>query len=91
VEAGVLWPLIFGRVKSKLAAAGLRRGVACSLWCGVWVSGGETNITATQQGAATDRRQFGSFCSVSALLLVGRNWAAAGELSRSVACAQLEC
>jgi len=36
--------------------------------------------TTAQQGAAPDRRQFGSFCSVSALLVVGRNWAAAGEL-----------
>ena len=46
-------------------------------------SGGRGFVnTAAQQGAAPDRRQFGSFYSVSALLLVGRDWAAAGELSR---------
>ena len=48
-------------------------------------AGGGCNVpTAPQQGAAPDRRQFGSFCKVSALLQVGRNWAAAGELGRSV-------
>jgi len=45
----------------------------------------QTSQHAAQQGAAPDRRQFGSFCSVSALLVVGRSWAAAGELSRCAA------
>ena len=54
-------------------------------------AGGGSNLsTAAQQGAAPDRRQFGSFYSVSALLLVGRDWAAAGELSRCVAARGLD-
>ena len=54
------------------------------------LSAGEASVsrnvpTAPQQGAAPDRRQFGSLCSVSALFKVGRDWAAAGELGRSAA------
>jgi len=55
------------------------------LWRSVLVGCGwkvSARPTAAQQGAAPDRRQFGSFCSVLALLKVGRGWAAAGELSR---------
>jgi hypothetical protein len=55
------------------------------LWRSVLVGCGwkvSARPTATQQGAAPDRRQFGSFCSVSALFRLGRSWAAAGELSR---------
>ncbi len=62
------------------AASALRRGAASSLWRGVGVVGGETNITATQQGAAPDRLQLRSLrsflTSLSAL-------PAAGELSVS--------
>ena len=53
------------------------------------VSRGEMSQHAAQQGAAPDRRQSGRFCSVSALLLVGRDWAAAGELGRSASARSL--
>lgn len=38
--------------------------------------------TASEQGAAPDRPQCCRFSSVSALVVVGRDWRAAGELSR---------
>ncbi len=81
LKQAVLWPLTLGRVKSKLAASGLSRGAACSLWCGVWVSESETNITATQPGAAPDRPQCCRFSGFVARLKLGRGWRAAGELS----------
>ena len=55
---------------------------ACSLWRGVWAAGGETNTTAAQQGAAPDRPQCCRFSGSPALLIVGRDWRAAGELGR---------
>jgi len=42
---------------------------------------GATESTATQQGAAPDRPQCCRFSGFSALLVVGRDWRAAGELS----------
>ena len=80
MRAGVLWPLIFGGVKSKLLASGLSGGAACSLWRGVWVSGRVAESTAAQQGAAPDRPQCCRFCGSPARLVVGRGWRAAGEL-----------
>ena len=43
VRQAVLWPLICRVVSRYLAASVLAAGAACSLWRGVWVSGGETN------------------------------------------------
>ncbi len=39
----VLWPLIFGGVKSKLVASALAAGAASRLWRGVWVSEARPN------------------------------------------------
>ena len=43
--------------------------------------GWRNESTATQQGAAPDRPQCGRFCGCVALVIVGRDWRAAGELS----------
>ena len=43
--------------------------------------GWRNESTATQQGAAPDRPQCCRFSSSPALLVVGRSWRAAGELS----------
>ncbi len=59
----VLWPLEGGCFGRGLAASAVSVGAAWSLWRGVWAAGGETNITATQQGAAPDRLQLRSLRS----------------------------
>ena len=61
-----------------MAASALRRGAACSLWRGVWVSGCGTESTAPQQGAAPDRLQLRSLRSFLASV---STLPAAGELS----------
>ena len=65
----------------RLCGVGVSAGAASWLWRRVWALGGETESTATQQDAAPDRPQCCRFSGFAALLVVGRDWRAAGELS----------
>ena len=71
-------------LRARLGGVGVFVAPARSLWRGVRRSafGRQNKTTAAQQGAAPDRPQCCRFSSLPARLKVGRDWRAAGELSR---------
>ena len=75
VKVGVLWPLMFSCVKSKLAASVVSVGAACPLCSSVWVSGGKRNQQQHNKAlhpTAASLVLFAAFRLVSKLVVIGR-------------------